>query len=162
MSEANKPADDLEYYKILLDTRNLEIRLFWERSNYFLVLNSALAVGVFTSAATKYEIFFEVIGLLVAILWFLVCLGSKYWQTRWEQRLHDFESVHFKDLDFFTASPERIRADVEKAIREGGYSGLQGWIYGLMLRTKPSVSYSMMRLSLLFVLGWGILIVLSL
>ena len=162
MTEPDKPIERLELYKILLDTRNLEIKLFWERSNYFLVLNSALAVGVFTSAATKYEIFFAIIGLLVAILWFLVCLGSKYWQTRWEQRLHDFESDHLKDLNFFSATSERIRKDVETAVRSGGYTGLQKLIYGLMLRVKPSVSYSMMRLSLLFILAWGVLIGLSL
>jgi hypothetical protein len=154
--------NDLEFYKILLDTRNLEIRLFWERSNYFLVLNSALAVGVFTSAATKYTIFFEVIGLLVAILWFLVCLGSKFWQTRWERRLHEFESDRFGALKFFAADSARIKEDVQKAIKEGGYTGLQRMLYQLMQETKPSVSYSMVRLSLLFILGWGILILFSL
>lgn len=30
-----------------LDTRNFEISLYWQRSNYFLVLNTALAVGFF-------------------------------------------------------------------------------------------------------------------
>lgn len=32
-----------EIYKMALDTRNLEINLFWQRCNYFLILNSALA-----------------------------------------------------------------------------------------------------------------------
>ncbi|HEY4679149.1 MAG TPA: hypothetical protein VIJ01_18425 [Candidatus Angelobacter sp.] len=34
-------------YKVLIDTRNLEINLFWQRSNYFLVLNTGLAIGFF-------------------------------------------------------------------------------------------------------------------
>ncbi|ENN6985946.1 hypothetical protein ACAB91_004506 [Vibrio parahaemolyticus] len=39
--------DDLEAYKIALETRNMEIKLFWQRSNYFLALNAALALGFF-------------------------------------------------------------------------------------------------------------------
>src|SRR4051794_39983352 len=35
-------------YQVLLSTRNLEIGLFWQRSNYFLVLNSGLALGFFS------------------------------------------------------------------------------------------------------------------
>src|SRR5207248_3234570 len=37
----------VDAYKIALETRNLEINLFWQRSNYFLVLNTAIAVGFF-------------------------------------------------------------------------------------------------------------------
>jgi hypothetical protein len=33
----------LEAYRTALATRNLEINLFWQRSNYFLVLNTAIA-----------------------------------------------------------------------------------------------------------------------
>ena len=36
---------DFELYKIAIQTRNLELGFFWQRSNYFLVLNTALATG---------------------------------------------------------------------------------------------------------------------
>ena len=36
-----------DLYKVLLDTRNLEINLFWQRSNYFLALNTGIALGFF-------------------------------------------------------------------------------------------------------------------
>ena len=39
--------EDKDLYRVALDTRNLESTLFWQRCNYFLVLNSALALGFF-------------------------------------------------------------------------------------------------------------------
>ena len=36
-----------DFYKISIEIRNLEIGLFWQRSNYFLVLNTAVAVVSF-------------------------------------------------------------------------------------------------------------------
>ena len=38
----------LKIYEIAVETRKLEIDLFWKRSNYFLVLSTATAVGFFT------------------------------------------------------------------------------------------------------------------
>src|SRR3972149_10785499 len=35
-------------YKFAYDTRNFEISLFWQRSNYFLVLNTAIALAFFS------------------------------------------------------------------------------------------------------------------
>src|SRR4029079_19741708 len=44
---------DLAVYRVALETRKLEIRLFWQRSNYFLVLSTALAIGYFSHARQK-------------------------------------------------------------------------------------------------------------
>lgn len=92
-------------------------------------------------------------GALASVLWFWVCLGGKFWQTRWEQRLLEFEREHLPNLDFFGASAERIRADVEKGFAFNNLGWMQRLIYRLALN-KPSVSYSMIRLSALFVIGW--------
>jgi hypothetical protein len=40
---------DLEAYRVARDTRNFEIKLFWKRSNYFLVLSTATAAGFFSA-----------------------------------------------------------------------------------------------------------------
>jgi hypothetical protein len=77
----------LELYRTAVQTRNMEIELFWKRSNYFLVLNTAIAVGFFAELENGY--YAAVLAFLCAIvsgLWFLVNLGSKYWQSRWEHR----------------------------------------------------------------------------
>lgn len=159
--EKPKPALELkDLYKTLLDTRNFEINLFWQRSNYFLVLNTAIAIGFFNLKNGKYAFIFALIGLLAAALWFWVCLGGKYWQARWEQRLLEFEKEHLSGLDFFGASPERIQADVVKGLDFNRHGWIQSIIYRLALR-KPSVSYSMILLSIFFICGWIALLVLA-
>lgn len=151
--------DNIGFYKILLDTRNMEINLFWQRSNYFLVLNTGMAFGFFNLEAGIFAHIFALMGFLVSILWLRVCLGGKYWQSRWEQRLLDFEREHFSDLNFFGASIDRIRSDVEKSIEFSKLGWLQRRVYRLALKSKPSVSYSMIRLSALFIIGWIALII---
>src|SRR5947209_15698697 len=81
-----------DLYKVALDTRNFEISLFWQRSNYFLVLNSALALGFFNLREQKYGLFMAIFGIIVSWLWFCVNLGSKFWQSRWEQKLSIIEN----------------------------------------------------------------------
>jgi hypothetical protein len=152
-AENKPPIEVKDLYKTLLDTRNLEINLFWQRSNYFLVLNTGIALGFFNLKDEKFAVIFAVIGLLASLLWFWVCLGGKFWQTRWEQRLLEFEREHLPGLDFFGASPECIRADVEKGLAFHNLRWSQHFIYRLVLN-KPSVSYSMILLSALFVIGW--------
>ena len=61
--------EDKDLYKNVLDTRNFEISFFWQRSNYFLVLNSALALGFFGLKTRSYEPWLAGFGLLVSLLW---------------------------------------------------------------------------------------------
>lgn len=157
--EHKQPVETKDLYRILLDTRNLEIKLFWQRSNYFLMLNSGAALGFFSIQDEKFRLIFAVMGLLAALLWFLVCLGAKFWQTRWEQRLLEFEKEHMPGLDFFGADAERITSDAKKGFAFHKLSWIQRLIYRLSLH-KPSVSYSMIRLSLLFIIGWAVFIAL--
>ncbi len=148
------PMEIKDLYKTLLDTRNLEINLFWQRSNYFLVLNTGIAFGFFNSKEPRFAAIFATFGLLASLLWFFVCLGGKYWQARWEQRLLEFEREHLPDIAFFGATHERIQSDVEKGLSFHIDIGwLKRFIYNLALR-GPSVSYSMIRLSILFIVGW--------
>jgi len=160
MSENDKPTK-FELYKIALDTRNMEIGLFWQRSNYFLVLNTAAAVGFFLKATVKYQILIGLFGFAVAILWFGVNLGSKFWQSRWEFRLKEAEKELGNDIEYFSATWETINSDVEKSLDFSEHSNLRKKIDKLVLM-KPSVSFIMTLLSILFITLWLGLIIMSL
>jgi hypothetical protein len=147
--------EDKDIYKIALDTRNLEISLFWQRSNYFLVLNSALALGFFNLKEPKYSIFMAIFGIVVLWLWFCVNLGSKFWQSRWEQRLSIIENKIDSELKFFSVGWDTIYDDVTQSL--AGNSLLRQIKRWLVLK-KPSVSNQMMWLSVCFMLGWAVLI----
>lgn len=144
-----------DLYQTRQQTRNLEIGLFWQRSNYFLVLSSGLALGFFNLWSHRaFAVTFAAIGVIVSGLWIDVCLGGKYWQTRWEQRLQDFEIEQVPNIEFFGASREKTDADVRKGLGESRANSIQDFIYQKMVLGKPSVSYSMIRLAIVFAVGW--------
>lgn len=101
-----------DLYKIALETRNFEISLFWQRSNYFLVLNTAIAIEFFAKANETFQIFPSTLGITISILWFFINQGSKFWQSRWETRLKKVEN----EINFISANPEIIQKDVRRAL----------------------------------------------
>ncbi|WP_394170945.1 hypothetical protein [Saccharospirillum alexandrii] len=143
-----------ELYKIAIETRNLEIGMFWQRSNYFMALNTAIAIGFFTQKAGPYGIILAALGAVVSLLWFFVNLGGKYWQSRWERRASIYEQEVAPDANLFSASKGTIQQDVEESLNRGEHKGFQKWLDKKIL-DKPSVSYQMMVLSFFFVCFWG-------
>ena len=143
-----------ELYKIAVNTRNLEIGLFWQRSNYFMVLNTAIAIGFFSLKNAVYAPLLAALGFIVSLLWFFVNLGSKYWQSRWEERASILEKEISPDANLFSADPVIVKADVEASLSRGNHKGFQKWLDKRILQ-KPSVSYQMMILSFFFVGFWA-------
>jgi len=74
-----------DLFYIAKENRDLEIKLFWQRTNYFLLLNSAIVIGLIssfridTSAINHFFLahVFSIIGIFVCIAWIKVGLGSK-------------------------------------------------------------------------------------
>ncbi len=193
MPENNEPST-FDLYKVALETRNFEIELFWKRSNYFLVLNTAIAVGFFNfngngSGGFFLNSFLCIFGLLVSLLWFRINLGSKYWQVKWEEELKKIEksiksnpSLPSIGLDMFDNNWKEIDNLVYENLlssskrEENNYilkekccgekrlddseNRLKQRIYKCVLK-KPSVSFTMILLSLLFIIGWILLLIFS-
>lgn len=142
----------LDLYGIAYQTRNFEINLFWQRSNYFLVLNTAIVTGIALTLGTSDPLVFVFIafGLFVSRLWYRVNLGSKFWQNRWEQRLLEIENTVSPGANLFSATLDQIKADVEKSM---SVTGSKNWWREFVRRnalTKPSVSRQMIALSIGF------------
>lgn len=148
-----------ELYRIALDTRNLEISLFWQRCNYFLLLNSALAVAYIQLKDEHLILPVTVLGLVVCVLWYRVALGSKYWQERWEAKLQALEidyreKGYFpRDAVLFSASWQEIQSDVATSLAATPRSRFEQFI-GQQILKKPSVTQSMIYLVLTFIASW--------
>jgi hypothetical protein len=144
----------LEAYRTAVQTRSLEINLFWQRSNYFLVLNTATAAGFFPLRGDpRFSPFLACFGLLVAVLWVLTNLGSKFWQVSWEQRARLTEKELALGVRLFSEEWEKIGSGVEAAFAERE----RAWphrLYETAVMWKPSVSLVMTLLSVLFTLFW--------
>ncbi len=147
---------EFEFYKIALDTRNFEIKLFWQRSNYFLVLNSGLAFGFFKLGSENifYSLLLSIMGIITSLLWYHVNLGSKFWQIRWEEKLSSMEKEFDKKIHFFNTTDEILWNDVQTNLsRDNNYKKF----LNRDILSKTSVSRNMIYLSLLFSVSWMII-----
>ncbi|GAB4532192.1 MAG: hypothetical protein Tsb0014_16410 [Pleurocapsa sp.] len=141
-----------ELYKIAIETRNFEIKLFWQRSNYFLVLNTAIAVGTFSKISTDFRISFAALGIVISYLWVCVNLGSKYWQSRWENKVAQLEQEISREIDLFSADRKMTYFAVKQSLSDYGQSQLG--VHDYLVLEKPSVSKMMTYLSASFVIFW--------
>ncbi|MGO9112846.1 MAG: hypothetical protein ACLP9L_26740 [Thermoguttaceae bacterium] len=158
MPEDSHAPLDLEAYHVAKDARNMEIGLFWQRSNYFLVLSTAIAFGFFSLRDVKYALPLAMFGLVVALLWIAVNLGSKFWQNRWEYRLRLAEERLGPDMNLFSASWETVQEDVRQSFKFR-QRGVVHRAYTRLVLLKPSVSFMMTALSLVFVGFWIFLLI---
>ena len=147
--------EDKDIYKTVLDTRNFEISLFWQRSNYFLILNSGIAIGFFNLSRMP-KLGSALFGFIVSLLWFRVNLGSKFWQSRWEHRLSEIEKQIAPNIDLFSAQWDTMKSDVKRSFENNTYTTkgcFTRWLDKQVLK-KPSVSRAMMVLPLTFMVFW--------
>lgn len=137
--------------EVALKNREFELALFWQRSNYFLVLNTALGVAAFSADDHFLGVMISCFGLLVSWLWFRTNAGSRFWQVFWETEVNRLAPTY--QLESFELSSEqareRVRADI--ATRKSGL--LRRWIDQAVL-AKPSVTMNMLGLSLAAMLFW--------
>jgi len=163
MSDAENTKTDksLDCYTVARETRNFEISLFWQRSNYFLALNTAIAIGFFSTGHVIFNVILCGLGVAVSFLWVRVNLGSKYWQSRWEYKLRELEKNYNLSSKLFSATGEEMDDDVRKELK---YDTSKGWRQTLnrWIMLKPSVSRCMILLSMIFFILWCILLLITL
>jgi hypothetical protein len=145
----------LDAYKTALETRNFEIQLFWQRSNYFLVLNTAIGTGFLAIDDEAYQVLLGGFGIVVSCLWLLVNLGSKFWQSRWERQLEIEEEGLAQFHGFFAESGDKLREIVEKSLDRNHRKWRHDrWSWYWAVKKRPSVSLMMTYLSVAFLAFW--------
>lgn len=155
---AIKPkATDPSELKIALDNRAFEIQLFWQRSNYFLVLMTALGIGVFAIKIPFFAVTISIFATITSWYWYKTNLGSKFWQESWEVEV----TILSKELGIrsFEKSMrdirEQVTAALEQARESSGKGRIQRWLDRQVMK-KPSVSHYMILLSLTSTVLWAI------
>src|SRR5690242_7819565 len=106
---ARAPRDRLNI-EVALKNREFEIQLFWQRSNYFLVLITALGAGVIATRDAWIGLLISIFGMGACLLWFRTNLGSRYWQAFWEAEVERLAPRH--GLKSFQLTPEEIQESV--------------------------------------------------
>ncbi len=86
-------SQDLEIFKIITDHLKQDIREFWTRSNFYLLAQAGLFsvfVATFstsTGVKTTISISIAILGLTIAVFWFIVLRGSIEWLRRWREQV---------------------------------------------------------------------------
>ena len=90
---------NMEFYRIAIEARDLELRLFWQRSLFFAGFIAATFIGYYTvitaqSSAPKFLVpALLVLGVLFSLVWSLANRGSKYWYESWEFKVDYCEKL---------------------------------------------------------------------
>ena len=168
--EKEKFDRNLELFKIVLETRNFEIDLFWKRSSYFLALNTALATalaaGLFAlpdALGPERDMFWRLlggvcfVGSYICFAWMKVALGSKYWASHWEQIvIKEQKYIGFcpkKHRDYFSIEGTDKRVE-RNLFPRGKKVGCLDACYNMQVLGKPSVSRWMHRTAIVFLVVW--------
>jgi hypothetical protein len=117
MGESSRDLIDLEIFRAAKEARHFEINLFWQRSNYFLVLSTAIAAGFFSLREVRYALPLAFLGFFVGLLWVAMNLGSRFWHARWQHRVCIAEEKLGGDINLFSASWDSIEDDVRQRFR---------------------------------------------
>lgn len=144
----------IDSFSYAYQTRNLEINLFWQRSNYFLVVNTAIAAGAVLkiTAAEPFSAIIALFGMAVSYLWYKVNLGSKFWHIRWEHKLKTLEKEIDPSLHLFNTTREMVTNEVQEDFQEGLQTGKKLGYLNRRILAAPSVTRQMTLLSLVFLL----------
>lgn len=146
--------------KIALDNRTLEIQLFWQRSNYFLVLMTALGIGTFTIKDVYLSPIIAAFAFLCSVLWFNVTVGSKFWQESWEVEVADLSKEY--GVRSFNKSTTDVVAQVTSSLKSSPagkkVSPVREWVNDRTIE-KHSVTYNMILLSMFSSLVWFLVFV---
>ncbi|KKP40231.1 MAG: hypothetical protein UR30_C0005G0012 [Candidatus Peregrinibacteria bacterium GW2011_GWC2_33_13] len=114
--EVTKNYDNRDRVKNALEKaweiRDFEIELYWKRATYFWVFIASIFAGFFAVLGNdkfiNNTIFpFELntillliagMGVIFSLAWFLVNLGSKFWQENWEAHINLLEDEYYGKL----------------------------------------------------------------
>ena len=158
MTSKIKPLDEL---KIALDNRAFELQLFWQRSNYFLVLMSALGVAAFAIKEPLFSLLVSFLAVAASFLWFRTNLGSKFWQESWEVEVTLIS--HEMGVRSFQREMSEVQAQVRNSLFPPGKKihPFKRWILQ-GVSEKPSVTFHMIVLSFISTIVWMVIFGISL
>src|SRR3989344_2216899 len=97
--------------KDAIETRKLEVDLYWRRASYFWTLSTVAFTGFFTlqnsvNAPKESLVIVGCIGLLFSIAWLLASRGAKHWQANWEAQVEMLEDGVIGPLFKTSVKPE--------------------------------------------------------
>ena len=154
----NKSSCNPSELSIALENRAFEIQLFWQRSNYFMALMTALGIGVFAIKEPFYALTISIFAAITSWFWYKTNLGSKFWHESWEVEVVLLaKELKIRSFEKPTSDvKEQVRNSLQDANLKGDRTYIKRWIDKQIVK-KPSVSHYMILLSLTSTAMWSII-----
>jgi hypothetical protein len=96
---ANWLPADLVVYRAVTEHFRQDVREFWSRSNFYLIVQAGL-LSVFVTASSQSSsqsrllvAGLGILGFVIAIIWFLVARGSVMWIRRWRAQTIEIDNI---------------------------------------------------------------------
>ncbi len=143
----------LKELDIALANRVFEIQSFWQRSNYFLVLLTALGAATFTIDDKAIQAILSALSAVCAWFWYRTNLGSKFWQESWEVEVNLLSEKI--GIESFKRSMAGVKEQVHNSLLPSNTE--KNWLRKFVDRqtvSKPSVTFNMIILSLVVFIVW--------
>lgn len=92
-----KDAPDLrlEIFKVVVDHLKQDVREFWPRSNFYLLVQAGLLSVFATLASGDYlpekSLVISIVGLIVAVFWSLAARGAVLWIRKWRAAVMEID-----------------------------------------------------------------------
>jgi hypothetical protein len=90
---------DLEVFKVVNEHFRQDVREFWNKSNFYLLIQAGL-LSVFVTSVGKTPpevkpilVTLDIFGLGLALAWAVVARGSLHWLRRWRQQMIEIDNV---------------------------------------------------------------------
>ena len=129
-------SQDVEIFKIVTDHFKQDIREFWTRSNFYLLAQIGLFsvfVATFSTSTgfkTTISISIAILGLVIAVFWFVILRGAIEWLRQWRNQVIKLD----REIDRF-----QCYVEVESLVEQ---------------KLFLSPSYMTQFLPLIFVITW--------
>ena len=143
MKEDAQLTCEIEIFKMVAEHFRQDLREFWHRANFYLLTNAGLLSAFLMAYPTLVEgqaiiaIIIPLVGLTIAIFWFIVLRGALYWIQQWRKQVIKLS----KELDRF-----QCYVEIETSVQQKPY-------------LEPS--YVTHLLPLIFVIAWLVLCVVA-
>jgi hypothetical protein len=94
---------DFQVFQAVHDHFRQDLREFWQRSNFYLVVDGVLVSAFATSHVRTLQLILSCAGLIISLFWLLVARGSIAWLALWRaevrridlivNRFHSFSTI---------------------------------------------------------------------
>jgi len=147
-------------YEKLLQLRDLDNKLMWSRVTAMLTVEGLLFAFLSNAYSILFTEYFEVLiiaillGLCSSILFYIMIIGSDWWISWWQFKLHDLEinTGIIGKGDIFKTHPQFLEKSDKKWNIEVTKGGFKGYI-----STRKTIIF----ISQSFTLAWGAILIIS-